>query len=297
MAWHRAQHPAGSVPALICLATGDTCAPSAGARGCTLHSGAGKRKRGPPRAPVRDKINKCSKKGAAGVPGPQPRSNPTPPNPTRPRLTVAAVHNLEVFNGGVGDAAVEVEDVGLGLVVPHRRLVVQLDHVVHVLVLPSHEEAVVVLGRARGDGKGEVCPPSRSLATPVAFPKGCPVPGCSPTHCPMAGPRWEKGESPEENIWTLTLISASQRGAFDFRNTPKSLCAPNWLKPETIPNKSCLWGRSGPSPVWPLAAPTYISGPDGHPLVIRVHPRDDDRHLAGPFEPQDVRLLQEKPRP
>lgn len=60
------------------------------------------------------------------------------------------MHNLEVFDGGVGDTAVEVEDVGLGLVIPHRRFVVQLDNVVHVLVLPPHEQPVIVLGRAKG---------------------------------------------------------------------------------------------------------------------------------------------------
>lgn len=73
-----------------------------------------------------------------------------PPSHTIPPLTVAAVHNLEVLDGGVGDTAVEVENVGLGLIIPHRRLVVQLDNVVHVLVLPPHEQPIVVLGRAKG---------------------------------------------------------------------------------------------------------------------------------------------------
>lgn len=85
---------------------------------------------------------------------------------------VTAVHDLEIFDGGMGDPAVEIEDVGLGLVVPHWCLVVELDHVVHVPVLPSHQEAVII-----------------------------------------------------------------------------------------------------------------VPGPDGHPLTVSVHPRDDDSHLPGAFEP------------
>jgi hypothetical protein len=34
--------------------------------------------------------------------------------------------HLKIFNAGLSDPAVEVEDVGLRVVVPHRRLVVQL---------------------------------------------------------------------------------------------------------------------------------------------------------------------------
>lgn len=55
VAWHWAQHPAGWAPALICPATGDTRAPSAGARGCALHPGPAKRKQGPQSSPARQK--------------------------------------------------------------------------------------------------------------------------------------------------------------------------------------------------------------------------------------------------
>lgn len=99
--------------------------------------------------------------------------------PLRPilPLTVTAVHNLEVFDGGVGDTAVEVEDIGLGLVIPHRRLVVQLDNVVHVLVLPPREQPVIVLGRAKRVRLGT---------------QGDAVPGCSGTHSSDAGHGWEE---------------------------------------------------------------------------------------------------------
>lgn len=45
-------------------------------------------------------------------------------------LTVIVVHDLEVLDRRLGDAAVEVEHVGLSVIVPHRCLVVQLDEVV-----------------------------------------------------------------------------------------------------------------------------------------------------------------------
>ena len=37
---------------------------------------------------------------------------------------------------------------------------------------------------------------------------------------------------------------------------------------------------------------TYTSGTDFHPLMVQVHTRNDDGHLTGTFEAQDVRLLQ-----
>lgn len=52
---------------------------------------------------------------------------------------------LEVFDRGLGNAAVEVEHVGLGVVVPHRRLVVQLDEVVQRVTLPPAQEALLLL--------------------------------------------------------------------------------------------------------------------------------------------------------
>ena len=53
--------------------------------------------------------------------------------------------DLKVLDGGLGDAAVEVEHVGLGVVVPHRGLVVQLDQVVQGVVLPLTQQAVLLL--------------------------------------------------------------------------------------------------------------------------------------------------------
>lgn len=43
---------------------------------------------------------------------------------------------LEVLHRRLCDSAAEVEDVGLGVMVPDRGLVVQLDQIVHGLVLP-----------------------------------------------------------------------------------------------------------------------------------------------------------------
>lgn len=87
------------------------------------------------------------------------------------------MHNLEVFDGGVGDTAVEVEDIGLGLVIPHRCLVVQLNNVVHVLVLPPHEQPIVVLGRVKRVRLGT---------------QWDAVPGCSGAHNSEAGHGWEE---------------------------------------------------------------------------------------------------------
>lgn len=63
----------------------------------------------------------------------------------RELLTVVVVNYLEVFDRGLGNAAVEVEHVGLGVVVPHRRLVVQLDEVVQRVTLPPAQEALLLL--------------------------------------------------------------------------------------------------------------------------------------------------------
>lgn len=62
-------------------------------------------------------------------------------------LTVVVVHYLEVFDGGLGDAAVEVQHVGLRVLVPHRRLVVQLDQVVQGVIVPPAQDALLLLSR------------------------------------------------------------------------------------------------------------------------------------------------------
>lgn len=63
----------------------------------------------------------------------------------RESLTVIVVNYLEVFDRGLGNTAVEVEHVGLGVVVPHRRLVVQLDEVVQRVTLPPAQQALLLL--------------------------------------------------------------------------------------------------------------------------------------------------------
>ena len=42
-------------------------------------------------------------------------------------LHIGVVDDLEVLDRGLGDAAVEVEDIALSLVIPHRRLVMNLN--------------------------------------------------------------------------------------------------------------------------------------------------------------------------
>lgn len=60
-------------------------------------------------------------------------------------LTVVVVNDLEVFHRGLRDASVEVQHVGLRVVVPHGGLVVQLDEVFHGVILPPAEEALLLL--------------------------------------------------------------------------------------------------------------------------------------------------------
>ena len=60
-------------------------------------------------------------------------------------LTVVVMDYLEVFDRSLGDAAVEVQHVRLSVVVPHGRLVVQLDQVVQRVTLPPAQEALLVL--------------------------------------------------------------------------------------------------------------------------------------------------------
>lgn len=60
-------------------------------------------------------------------------------------LTVVVVDDLEILDGGLSDSAVEVEHVGLGVVVPHGRLVVEFDDALRALVLPSCQQRLVLL--------------------------------------------------------------------------------------------------------------------------------------------------------
>lgn len=55
-------------------------------------------------------------------------------------LTIIVVNDLEILDGGLSDSAVEVEHVRLRVVVPHGRLVVELDHALCVLVLPPGQQ-------------------------------------------------------------------------------------------------------------------------------------------------------------
>lgn len=59
------------------------------------------------------------------------------------------MHYLEVFDGGLGDAAVEVEHIGLRVLVPHGRLVVQLDQVVQGVTVPAAQDALLLLSRRK----------------------------------------------------------------------------------------------------------------------------------------------------
>lgn len=62
--------------------------------------------------------------------------------------------DLKVFDRGLCDPAMEVEHIGLGVVVPHGGLVVQLDHTLCVFVLPSGQQGFVVLHRESGERVG-----------------------------------------------------------------------------------------------------------------------------------------------
>lgn len=55
-------------------------------------------------------------------------------------LTVIVVNDLEILDGGLSDSAVEVEHIGLCIVIPHRRLVVKFNHAFCVLVLPPRQQ-------------------------------------------------------------------------------------------------------------------------------------------------------------
>lgn len=55
-------------------------------------------------------------------------------------LTVIVMNNLEILDGRLSDSAVEVEHIGLCVVVPNRRLVVQFNHALCVLVLPPGQQ-------------------------------------------------------------------------------------------------------------------------------------------------------------
>lgn len=55
-------------------------------------------------------------------------------------LTVIVVNDLEVLDGGLSDPAVEIEHVGLCVIVPHRRLVVQFNDTFCALILPPGQQ-------------------------------------------------------------------------------------------------------------------------------------------------------------
>lgn len=48
--------------------------------------------------------------------------------------------DLKILDGGLSDSAVEVEHIGLRVIVPHRRLVVKFNHALCVLVLPPGQQ-------------------------------------------------------------------------------------------------------------------------------------------------------------
>ena len=77
--------------------------------------------------------------------------------------------DLEVLDGGLGDAAVEVEHVGGGLLVPHGGLVVQLDQVLHPPVLVPDQQPVVLLGGGQRGHPGvwSVCQPGSTTGRPT----------------------------------------------------------------------------------------------------------------------------------
>lgn len=52
-------------------------------------------------------------------------------------LTVIAMDDLEVLHGGLCDTSVEVQYVGLRVIVPDRCLVLQLNDALRVLILPA----------------------------------------------------------------------------------------------------------------------------------------------------------------
>lgn len=60
-------------------------------------------------------------------------------------LTVIVVNDLEVFDRSLGNSTVEVKHIGLGVIVPHRCLIVQLDQVVQRVILPPAQEALLLL--------------------------------------------------------------------------------------------------------------------------------------------------------
>lgn len=149
-------------------------------------------------------------------------------------LTVIVVHDLEVLDRGLGDTAVEVEHVGLRVVVPHRRLVVQLDEVVQRAAVPPAQQALLLLHTHTR---------SKSLALLHALAR----PRC--TFAPLAD------------------------GKTNIIQTPN--CIAHHVKHTRTRT-------------------THILRPDSDPFKIHVHARDDDGHLARPFESQHIGLLWKK---
>lgn len=71
-----------------------------------------------------------------------------PPNAKWSRhlaLTVIVMNDLKVFNRSLRDSAVEVQNVGLSVIIPHRCFVVKLNHTLCVLVLPPGQQWLMLL--------------------------------------------------------------------------------------------------------------------------------------------------------
>lgn len=61
------------------------------------------------------------------------------------KLTVVVMNDLKILYWSLSDSAVEVQHVGLCVVVPHRRLVVKFNHTLCALVLPPGQQWLVLL--------------------------------------------------------------------------------------------------------------------------------------------------------
>jgi len=55
-------------------------------------------------------------------------------------LTVVVVNNLKILDRSLRDSAVEVEHIGLSVIIPYRCLVVKFNHALCVLVLPPGQQ-------------------------------------------------------------------------------------------------------------------------------------------------------------
>lgn len=76
-----------------------------------------------------------------------PCKNSLPPIPNEPFLwlTVIFMDYLKVLHRCLSDSAMEVQDIGLSVIIPHWGLVVKLNQVLHGFVLPFWKQALMVL--------------------------------------------------------------------------------------------------------------------------------------------------------